>query len=62
MKIIENLFGEFIDSALGIDIVNEAVPYKLFAGHSIGFYLFIGLIVSFCVATIFSKRFRKIFF
>lgn len=36
MKLIENLFGEFIDLALGLDPTTIEVPYHLIGGHSIG--------------------------
>lgn len=62
MKIIENLFGEFIDCALGIDPTTVDVPYKLFGGHSIGFWIFIAVVISGCVACCFSKKFREKFF
>ena len=42
--IFENLFGEFIDGALGLsatEAVELGATYKLFAEHTIGFYLFI---------------------
>lgn len=60
--ILENLFGEFIDSALQIDPNTVEVPYVLIGGHSIGFWLFIGTIVAFCIGCCFSKKLRNKFF
>lgn len=60
--IIENLFGEFIDLALGIDPTTIEVSYHLIGDHSIGFYLFIGAVVAFCVGCCFSKKLRNKFF
>lgn len=62
MKLIENLFGEFIDLALGLDPTIIEVPYHLIGGHSIGFWLFIGTICAGMIACIFSKKFRSKFF
>ena len=62
MKLIENLFGEFIDLALGFDPTTIEVPYHLIGGHSIGFWLFIGTICAGMIACIFSKKFRSKFF
>lgn len=74
MKLIENLFGEFIDLALSLDPTNIEVPYRLIGGHSIGghsigghghsigFWLFIGIICAGMIACIFSKKFRSKFF
>ena len=39
--VIENLFGEFVDLALGIDPTTVEVSYRLIGGHSIFIYLFI---------------------
>ena len=37
MKLIENLFGEFIDCMMGIDpLTNPETQYILIGGHSIG--------------------------
>ena len=62
MKLIENLFGEFFDCALGFDPTTMEVPYRLIGGHSIGFWLFIGIICAGMIACIFSKKFRSKFF
>lgn len=63
MKVIfENLFGEFIDSALQIDPTTTKVPYVLIGGHSIGFWLFIGTVIAFCIGCCFSKKIRNKFF
>ena len=63
MKLIENLFGEFIDCAMGIDPLTEPeIQYTLIGGHSIGFWLFIGIICAGMIACIFSKKFRSKFF
>ena len=62
MKLINNLFGEFIDLALGLDPTTMEVPYRLIGGHSIGFWLFIGIICAGMIACIFSKKFRSKFF
>ena len=67
MKLIENLFGEFIDLALGFDPTTIEVPYRLIGDHSIGehsigFWLFIGTICAGMIACIFSKKFRSKFF
>ena len=62
MKLIENLFGEFFDLALGLDPTTMEVPYRLIGGHSIGFWLFIGIICAGMIACIFSKKFRSKFF
>lgn len=62
MKLIENLFGEFIDLDLVLDPTIIEVPYHLIVGHSIGFWLFIGTICAGMIACIFSKKFRSKFF
>ena len=63
MKLIENLFGEFIDCMMGIDpLTNPETQYTLIGGHSIGFWLFIGIICAGMIACIFSKKFRSKFF
>lgn len=68
MKLIENLFGEFIDCIMGIDPLAEpGIQYTLIdghliGGHSIGFWLFIGTICAGMIACIFSKKFRSKFF
>ena len=63
MKLIENLFGEFIDCMMGIDpLTNPETRYTLIGGHSIGFWLFIGIICAGMIACIFSKKFRSKFF
>ena len=62
MKLINNLFGEFIDLALGLDPTTMEVPYRLIYGHSIGFWIFIGIICAGMVACIFSKKLRSKFF
>ena len=62
MKLINNLFGEFIDLALGLDPTTMEVPYRLIGGHSIGFWLFIGIVCAGMIACIFSKKFRSKFF
>ena len=63
MKLIENLFGEFIDCMLGKDpLTNPEIQYTLIGGHSIGFWLFIGIICAGMIACIFSKKFRNKFF
>ena len=63
MKLIENLFGEFIDCMMGIDpLTNPEIQYILIGGHSIGFWLFIGIICAGMIACIFSKKFRSKFF
>ena len=73
MKLIENLFGEFIDCMMGIDpLTNPETQYiligghliggHLIGGHSIGFWLFIGIICAGMIACIFSKKFRSKFF
>ena len=63
MKLIENLFGEFIDCMMGIDpLTNPETQYILIGGHSIGFWLFIGTICAGMIACIFSKKFRSKFF
>ena len=60
--IIENLFGEFVGLALGIDPTTVEVSYRLISGHSIGFWLFIGTVVAFCIGCCFSKKLRNKFF
>lgn len=60
--IIENLFGEFVDLALGIDPTTVEVSYRLIGSHSIGFWLFIGIVVAFCIGCCFSKKLRSKFF
>ena len=60
--IIENLFGEFVDLALGIDPTTVEVSYRLIGGHSIGFWLFIGTVGVFCIGCCFSKKLRNKFF
>ena len=63
MKLIENLFGEFIDCMLGKDPLAEpGIQYTLIGGYSIGFWLFIGTICAGMIACIFSKKFRSKFF
>ena len=62
MKLIENLFGEFIDLALSLDPTTIEVPYRLIGDHSIGFWLFIGTICAGMITCIFSKKFRSKFF
>lgn len=63
MKLIENLFGEFIDCIMGIDPLTEpGIQYTLIGGHSIGFWLFIGTICAGMIACIFSKKLRGKFF
>lgn len=63
MKLIENLFGEFIDCMMGIDpLTNPETQYTLIGGHSIGFWFFIGIICAGMIACIFSKKFRSKFF
>lgn len=63
MKLIENLFGEFIDCIMGIDPLAEpGIQYTLIGGHSIGFWLFIGTICAGMITCIFSKKFRSKFF
>lgn len=63
MKLIDNLFGEFIDCMMGIDpLTNPETQYTLIGGHSIGFWLFISIICAGMIACIFSKKFRSKFF
>ena len=67
MKLIENLFGEFIDCIIeslpGAEpIARDEISYILIGGHSIGFWLFIGIICAGMIACIFSKKFRSKFF
>lgn len=63
MKLVENLFGEFIDCIMGIDPLAEpGIQYTLIGGHSIDFWLFIGTICAGMIACIFSKKFRSKFF
>lgn len=65
MAVLENLFGEFIDGALGLsaeEAVAEGATYSLIGGHTIGFWLFIGTIAIGTVAMCFSKKFRSKFF
>lgn len=62
MIVLENLFGEFIDCMLGIDIETVDVPYILIGGHSIGFWLLIASAFAFMVACGVSKKFRSRFF
>lgn len=64
MIILENLFGEFIDCALGIspvEAVELGASYKLYGGHTIGVWLFIGVVVTGLIACCVSKKFRKYF-
>lgn len=67
MKLIENLFGEFIDCIIeslpGAEpIARDEISCILIGGHSIGFWLFIGIICAGMIACIFSKKFRSKFF
>lgn len=65
MAIMENLFGEFVDCILGIDPV-EAIElgaqYTLYGGHTIGFWMFVGLVVVGITVCCLSKRLRSKFF
>lgn len=67
MKLIENLFGEFFDCILeslpgAKPIARNEISYTLIGEHSIGFWLFIGIICAGMIACIFSKKFRSKFF
>lgn len=65
MKVLENLFGEFIDCALGmgpVEAVEAGATYNLYGGHTLGFWIFIGLVVAGMIACCVSKRIRSKFF
>lgn len=65
IKVINNLFGEFIDCALGIgpeEAVQLGADYKLYGGHTIGVWIFIGFSLLVCILCITSKKFRDTFF
>ena len=67
MKLIENLFGEFVDCIIeslpGVEpITRNEISYIPIGSHSIGFWLFIGIICAGMIACIFSKKFRSKFF
>ena len=63
MKLIENLFGEFVDCIMEIDpLTNPEIQYILIGDHSIRFWLFIGIVCAGMIACIFSKKFRSKFF
>lgn len=62
MAVLENLFGEFIDGALGLsaeEAVEMGADYVLVGGHTIGFWLFIGTIVIGSIVICCSKKLRS---
>lgn len=59
MHILENLFGEFIDCALGIapeEAVELGAKYTLFGGHTIGFWLFIAGCIAVCISLLIKEK------
>ena len=62
MKLIENLFGEFIDCILESLPGAQPITSSEISYIPIGFWLFIGIICAGMIACIFSKKFRSKFF
>ena len=64
-KLLENLCGEFLDACLGLspeEAVAQGAEYTLYGGHTIGFWIFIGIVAVGTVMIIFNSKFRKKFF
>ena len=65
MAIFENLFGEFIDGALGLPATEAkelGATYIVIGGHSIGGWILLGSVAAFIITCCVSKKFRSRFF
>ena len=65
MIILDNLFGEFLDGALGMSALEAkeaGATYILIGEHTIGFWILVAAVLTFTVAVCVSKKFRRKFF